>query len=183
LEETGSFSQDEDDAKNSHVYIEYGHFKRLFCIICFLFVIFAGVFFIYVSTYISILFGVILIFVSLVNIIDIAFFKALIMDESCLGKEWYFFGKQKISLSNLSARCTNRLWEGLIIFRDKNRSRLQMFYMNFETFPSKDRGYERIKEALIKNGIIKGDEVCWNQKGVKKQKWWQKAFARIKSKK
>jgi hypothetical protein len=121
--------------------------------------------------------------VSIINIIDISFFRVLIIDGDYLIKEWYLFGRKSIKLSSLKASSIDRLWKGSIVFGDKNKSVLQTFYMNFETFPCEDRGYDHIKKALIRNGVINEDEACWSNSRIKEKNIWQKIFTIVRAKK
>lgn len=163
----------DNNTKNSSVYIaKYDHhLRRLFFILHCLLLLSAGIFCVYINLVITILLGIFLILAVMVNIIDVLFFKVLIIDDDCLTKEWYLFGKRSIKLSNLRARATNKLYENSITFSDKNKNILQNFYMTFETFLTKDNGYERIREILIKNSVIKGDDMHWNKKKNVKQKF------------
>jgi hypothetical protein len=167
---------------NNVCVVKYGYVKRLFSIGCFLLVCLSGTFFMFVNEVVIILFGMALILISLINIIDILFFKVLTIDSDYLTKEWYLFGKRTIKMSNLIAKARDRLWSGSIMFGDKDGSILRTFYMNFETFPAKDNGCERIKEVLIKNDVIKEDDIHWDKDGVKKRKMWCRIFAAIKNK-
>lgn len=167
-------------AKNSVYVFQYSHIKRLFAVICFLLMIFAGSFFIFVNTTAMTIFGTLLILAALVNTVDILFFKVLTIDSEHLTKEWYLFGSRSIKTSNLTAISTKKLWEGSIIFCDKTRYRVQTFYMNFETFPANDKAYERMREALRANGVISGDEACWNSYSTQQKSIWRRVIKRIK---
>jgi hypothetical protein len=167
-------------SSENNIYIfRYSAAKRLFALVCFIFISFIGVFFIVVFTWLTVIFGVALMVAVLINIIDVAFFKSLSIDGEALCKEWYFFGKKSIKTADLTAVSTKKLWEGSIIFRDKNRYGFQRFYMNFETFPTQNRAYEQVKSALIEYGVISGDEQCWNRKKMSKRALIKKFFAKI----
>jgi hypothetical protein len=154
----------------------------LFSLVCFICVAAVGVYCIVIWTWFTAIFGVALVAAALINIIDIAFFKSLSIDSEVLCKEWYFFGKKSIKIADLTAISTKKLWEGSIVFRDKNISSIQRFYMNFETFPTKNRAYEQVKSALVEHGVINGDEPCWNRKKTGKKAFIKKFFAKINSK-
>jgi hypothetical protein len=168
--------------ENNTYIFRYSNIKRLFSLVCFIFVGFIGVFFIVVFTWLTVIFGVALVVAVLINIIDIAFFKSLSIDSEALCKEWYVFGKKSIKTADLTAASTKKLWEGSIIFRDKNRYGFQRFYMNFETFPTQNKAYGEVKSALIEHGVISGDEPCWNRKKISKRALIKKFFAKINSK-
>lgn len=151
------------ELENDFLYIfKYSDGKRFIVILAFLFMFIMGLFFILIGNWFTIFFGSILIFVSLLNAIDICFFKALIINDNFLIKEWYLFGKRSIKISNLSAVVAKRLWSGTIFFREKNDAVIGGFLMNFEVFPIGNSGFKQIKKILIEKQVIKGDENEWN---------------------
>lgn len=147
---------------NEEIRFEYNNLKRVFITMAFLMMIILGFFLLMIENWFAVLFGILLIVIGLLSVLDILFFKVLRFYDNYFIKEWFIFGKKKIEFDNLEASAVKRVWTGTIIFRDKRKNSFSQFFMNFETFPIGNDGFREIRKILIDKKVIKGDENGWN---------------------
>jgi len=150
------YEQDEE------IIFKYDNFKRSIILLAYLGMIGFGFFLISLYHLFAIIFGYLLIIVGLFYFIDIFFLKYLIISNKCITKEWFLFGRIRIKNKDLIVSVSKRIWTGQIFFKNKNRSYFYNRLMIFEVFPIGNKGFKEIKEILIKEQIIKGDEYEWN---------------------
>jgi hypothetical protein len=141
---------------------EYNNLKRIFISIAFSIIIILGLFFVFIENWFAALFGLLLIIIGFISMLDIIFFKVLIFYDEYLIKEWFVFGKKKIKFDNLEVSTSKRVLTGAIFFRDKRKNYFTQFFMNFEIFPIGNKGFREIRQILINKNIISGDENGWN---------------------
>ncbi|PHQ64675.1 MAG: hypothetical protein COB99_08365 [Sulfurimonas sp.] len=159
MEEKKIYSHTKYEKENFFIYDDL---KRIFISIVFSIIIIFGLFLVFIENWFVVLFGVLLIIIGLLSMLDILFFKMLSFYDKYLIKEWFVFGKKKIEFDNLEAGAVKRVWTGTIIFRDKRKNSFFQFFMNFETFPIGNDGFREIRKILIDKKVIKGDENGWN---------------------
>ena len=146
---------------NEKIVFEYNNFKRVLLVLVYIFVILLGFFFILIDNWFARVVGILFVFYSLVSVIDMLFFKALIFTEDSVIKKWYFLGSKKINFQNLEVTANKRIWTGIVFFRDKSKSFFSRQVMQLEIFPIGNEGFKKIRKILINKKIIKGDENGW----------------------
>ena len=93
--------------------------------------------------------------------IDTLLFQELIVTKNEIIKRW-LIGHIEIKCSDLKVSLSKRLFTGEIIFIDTSKIFLHSRLMIIETFLFSNDDLKKIKEKLISNKIIKGDEYEWN---------------------
>ena len=93
--------------------------------------------------------------------IDTLLFQELIVTKNELIKRW-LIGHIEIKCSDLKVSLSKRLFTGEIMFIDTSKIFLHSRLMIIETFLFSNDDLKKIKEKLISNKIIKGDEYEWN---------------------
>ena len=93
--------------------------------------------------------------------IDTLLFQELIVTKNEIIKRW-FIGHIEIKCSDLKVSLSKRLFTGEIMFIDTSKIFLHSRLMIIETFLFSNDDLKKIKEKLISNKIIKGDEYEWN---------------------
>ena len=93
--------------------------------------------------------------------IDTLLFQELIVTKNEIIKRW-LIGHIEIKCSDLKVSLSKRLFTGEIIFIDTSKIFLHSRLMIIETFLFSNDDLKKIKEKLILNKIIKGDEYEWN---------------------
>lgn len=93
--------------------------------------------------------------------IDTLLFQELIVTKNEIIKRW-FIGHIEIKCSDLKVSLSKRLFTGKIMFIDTSKIFLHSRLMIIETFLFSNDDLKKIKEKLISNKIIKGDEYEWN---------------------
>ena len=93
--------------------------------------------------------------------IDTLLFQELIVTKNEIIKRW-FIGHIEIKCSDLKVSLSKRLFTGEIIFIDTSKIFLHSRLMIIETFLFSNDDLKKIKEKLMSNKIIKGDEYEWN---------------------
>ena len=93
--------------------------------------------------------------------IDTLLFQELIVTKNEIIKRW-LIGHIEIKCSDLKVSLSKRLFTGEIMFIDTSKTFLHSRLMIIETFLFSNDDLKKIKEKLISNKIIKGDEYEWN---------------------
>ena len=93
--------------------------------------------------------------------IDTLLFQELIVTKNEIIKRW-LIGHIEIKCSDLKVSLSKRLFTGEIMFIDTSKIFLHSRLMIIETFLFSNDDLKKIKEKLILNKIIKGDEYEWN---------------------
>ena len=93
--------------------------------------------------------------------IDTLLFQELIVTKNEIIKRW-LIGHIEIKCSDLKVSLSKRLFTGKIMFIDTSKIFLHSRLMIIETFLFSNDDLKKIKEKLISNKIIKGDEYEWN---------------------
>ena len=93
--------------------------------------------------------------------IDTLLFQELIVTKNEIIKRW-LIGHIEIKCSDLKVSLSTRLFTGKIMFIDTSKISLHSRLMIIETFLFSNDDLKKIKEKLISNKIIKGDEYEWN---------------------
>ena len=93
--------------------------------------------------------------------IDTLLFQELIVTKNEIIKRW-LIGHIEIKCSDLKVSLSKRLFTGEIMFIDTSKIFLHSRLMIIETFLFSNDALKKIKEKLISNKIIKGDEYEWN---------------------
>ena len=93
--------------------------------------------------------------------IDTLLFQELIVTKNEMIKRW-LIGHIEIKCSDLKVSLSKRLFTGEIMFIDTSKIFLHSRLMIIETFLFSNDDLKKIKEKLISNKIIKGDEYEWN---------------------
>lgn len=93
--------------------------------------------------------------------IDTLLFQELIVTKNEIIKRW-LIGHIEIKFSDLKVSLSKRLFTGKIMFIDTSKIFLHSRLMIIETFLFSNDDLKKIKEKLISNKIIKGDEYEWN---------------------
>lgn len=93
--------------------------------------------------------------------IDTLLFQELIVTKNEIIKRW-LIGHIEIKCSDLKVSLSKRLFTGEIMFIDTSKIFLHSRLMIIETFLFSNDDLKKIKEKLISNKIIKGDEYEWN---------------------
>lgn len=93
--------------------------------------------------------------------IDTLLFQELIVTKNEIIKRW-FIGHIEIKCSDLKVSLSKRLFTGKIMFIDTSKIFLHSRLMIIETFLFSNDDLKKIKEKLMSNKIIKGDEYEWN---------------------
>ncbi|MCI7022995.1 MAG: hypothetical protein MR964_01995 [Campylobacter sp.] len=93
--------------------------------------------------------------------IDTLLFQELIVTKNEIIKRW-LIGHIEIKCSDLKVSLSKRLFTGEIMFIDTSKIFLHSRLMIIETFLFSKDDLKKIKEKLISNKIIKGDEYEWN---------------------
>jgi hypothetical protein len=141
---------------------EYDNFKRLVFVLFYSFSIFIGLFLLLVPNWFANIFGWILVIITVIDTINILFFKSLEFHDDFLVKRWFIFGDKQIKYEYLKVGASKRIWSGTISFSDKHKSYFLNFLMSFETFPIGNNGFRKIRDILIEKKVIHGDEHDWN---------------------
>ena len=132
-------------------------------IILFVYSLFVFIFlFLSISTsgLITLLFSTLFVIVLFI-FIDTLLFQELIVTKNEIIKRW-LIGHIEIKCSDLKVSLSKRLFTGEIIFIDTSKIFLHSRLMIIETFLFSNDDLKKIKEKLISNKIIKGDEYEWN---------------------
>ena len=132
-------------------------------IILFVYSLFVFIFlFLSISTsgLISLLFCTLFVIVLFI-FIDTLLFQELIVTKNEIIKRW-LIGHIEIKCSDLKVSLSKRLFTGKIMFIDTSKIFLHSRLMIIETFLFSNDDLKKIKEKLISNKIIKGDEYEWN---------------------
>ena len=132
-------------------------------IILFVYSLFVFIFlFLSISTsgLITLLFSTLFVIVLFI-FIDTLLFQELIVTKNEIIKRW-LIGHIEIKCSDLKASLSKRLFTGEIMFIDTSKIFLHSRLMIIETFLFSNDDLKKIKEKLISNKIIKGDEYEWN---------------------
>ena len=93
--------------------------------------------------------------------IDTLLFQELIVTKNEIIKRW-LIGHIEIKCSDLKVSLSKRLFTGKIMFIDTSKIFLHSRLMIIETFLFSNDDLKKIKEKLMSNKIIKGDEYEWN---------------------
>ena len=93
--------------------------------------------------------------------IDTLLFQEIIVTKNEIIKRW-LIGHIEIKCSDLKVSLSKRLFTGKIMFIDTSKIFLHSRLMIIETFLFSNDDLKKIKEKLISNKIIKGDEYEWN---------------------
>ena len=93
--------------------------------------------------------------------IDTLLFQELIVTKNEIIKRW-LIGHIEIKCSDLKVSLSKRLFTGEIMFIDTSKIFLHSRLMIIETFLFSNDDLKKIKEKLMSNKIIKGDEYEWN---------------------
>lgn len=93
--------------------------------------------------------------------IDTLLFQELIVTKNEIIKRW-LIGHIEIKCSDLKVSLSKRLFTGKIMFIGTSKIFLHSRLMIIETFLFSNDDLKKIKEKLISNKIIKGDEYEWN---------------------
>ena len=93
--------------------------------------------------------------------IDTLLFQELIVTKNEIIKRW-LIGHIEIKCSDLKVSLSKRLFTGKIMFIDTSKIFLHSRLMIIETFLFSNDDLKKIKEKLILNKIIKGDEYEWH---------------------
>ena len=93
--------------------------------------------------------------------IDTLLFQELIVTKNEIIKRW-LIGHIEIKCSDLKVSLSKRLFTGKIMFIDTSKIFLHSRLMIIETFLFSNDDLKKIKEKLISNKIIKGDEYEWS---------------------
>ena len=93
--------------------------------------------------------------------IDTLLFQELIVTKNEIIKRW-LIGHIEIKCSDLKVSLSKRLFTGEIMFIDTSKIFLHSRLMIIETFLFSNDDLKKIKEKLISNKIIKGEEYEWN---------------------
>ena len=93
--------------------------------------------------------------------IDTLLFQELIVTKNEIIKRW-LIGHIEIKCSGLKVSLSKRLFTGEIMFIDTSKIFLHSRLMIIETFLFSNDDLKKIKEKLMSNKIIKGDEYEWN---------------------
>lgn len=150
------------DKSKEEIRFEYDNLKRIIFGMVYLMMIVLGLFLVLIENWFAVIFGSLAVYMGTFRLLDIMFFKALIIDKNFLVKEWFVFGSKSIPTKDLKVTVAKRVWSGQIFFMAKNSSFFQNILMSFETFPIGNEGFRAIREILIKKNVIKGDEHEWN---------------------
>ena len=132
-------------------------------IILFVYSLFVFIFlFLSISTsgLIALLFSTLFVIVLFI-FIDTLLFQELIVTKNEIIKRW-LIGHIEIKCSDLKVSLSKRLFTGKIMFIDTSKIFLHSRLMIIETFLFSNDDLKKIKEKLISNKIIKGDEYEWN---------------------
>ena len=132
-------------------------------IILFVYSLFVFIFlFLSISTsgFITLLFCTLFVIVLFI-FIDTLLFQELIVTKNEIIKRW-LIGHIEIKCSDLKVSLSKRLFTGEIMFIDTSKIFLHSRLMIIETFLFSNDDLKKIKEKLISNKIIKGDEYEWN---------------------
>ena len=132
-------------------------------IILFVYSLFVFIFlFLSISTsgLIALLFSTLFVIVLFI-FIDTLLFQELIVTKNEIIKRW-LIGHIEIKCSDLKVSLSKRLFTGEIMFIDTSKIFLHSRLMIIETFLFSNDDLKKIKEKLISNKIIKGDEYEWN---------------------
>ena len=132
-------------------------------IILFVYSLFVFIFlFLSISTsgLITLLFSTLFVIVLFI-FIDTLLFQELIVTKNEIIKRW-LIGHIEIKCSDLKVSLSKRLFTGKIMFIDTSKIFLHSRLMIIETFLFSNDDLKKIKEKLISNKIIKGDEYEWN---------------------
>ena len=132
-------------------------------IILFVYSLFVFIFlFLSISTsgLITLLFSTLFVIVLFI-FIDTLLFQELIVTKNEIIKRW-LIGHIEIKCSDLKVSLSKRLFTGEIMFIDTSKIFLHSRLMIIETFLFSNDDLKKIKEKLISNKIIKGDEYEWN---------------------
>lgn len=146
---------------NEKIVFVYDNFKRFLILLIHIFIILLGVSLVSIGHWFTVCFGILLIVVFLEAIINIVFFKSLVLDSDYVIKNSYFFGSKKINFQNLEVAANKRVWTGTVFFRDKSKSFFSRQVIQLEIFPIGNEGFKKIRKILINKKIIKGDENGW----------------------
>ena len=132
-------------------------------IILFVYSLFVFIFlFLSISTsgLITLLFSTLFVIVLFI-FIDTLLFQELIVTKNEIIKRW-LIGHIEIKCSDLKVSLSKRLFTGEIMFIDTSKIFLHSRLMIIETFLFSNDDLKKIKEKLMSNKIIKGDEYEWN---------------------
>nr|WP_321427198.1 hypothetical protein [uncultured Campylobacter sp.] len=102
-----------------------------------------------------------LFFIVFFIFIDTLLFQELIVTKNEIIKRW-LIGHIEIKCSDLKVSLSKRLFTGEIMFIDTSKIFLHSRLMIIETFLFSNDDLKKIKEKLMSNKIIKGDEYEWN---------------------
>lgn len=150
------------EKSEGEIRFEYDDLKRLIFGMVYLMMIVLGLFLVFIENWFAVICGGLAVVVGTFRLMDIMFFKVLVIDKNFLVKEWFVFGSKSIVIKDLKATATKRVWGGQIFFMTKNSSFFENILMSFETFPIGNEGFRAIKEILIEKNVIRGDEHEWN---------------------
>ncbi len=104
--------------------------------------------------------GSIVIIYAIYSFIDILLFKRLKINSDNLIKEWHINTKICISLDELVVSKTNLSIGGIIDFKT-SRNNFISFLTKVYILPLGIENVKKLKEILIKNKVLKGDEYEW----------------------
>lgn len=146
------------------VIYRYSLYKKILATAIYLVIVLCGIFCIQINILITIFVGIVILVAAIVHIIDILFFKSIIINDTNLIKNWYLIGSKKIALPNLYAYNQNKIWKGFITFHSKDGGFIKDFGINMESFLLKNANLEDVRNTLISKGIITGEEKSWTIK-------------------
>lgn len=123
---------------------------------------FIGYFYTLQEHILAIVFGYLVLVLGILYSFNILLFKSLIISNSSITKEWLFFGKRKIYISDLTISSAKRICFGQVHFKDKNLFYIFNYSTVIEIFPFGNNKFKEIKNALIENKAIESDDYNWN---------------------
>jgi len=149
--------------REKSVYIfMYDDGKRVLSALAFLTMIILGLGFMCLNQWVTLIFGGLVVVVGICKFVDACFFKRIIINKTHITKEWLYFGKRSIKLSNLQVGVVKGLGSGTIFFHQKDSIGLNRIPIQLEVLPIGNTGFNLIRKILIQKGIITGDELSWN---------------------
>lgn len=145
--------------------IEYSFVRKILVLFFRLIAFGLGISFILIDNVYVQIFGFFSILYGVIGFFRNIFFKKMIFYDEYIETRWNVLGwrvVKNIMYSKVSVMKINGILGGSISFLEKKNNWQTMFFFTIDLLPLSKDQIENIKNILIKNNVIKGDEYVWS---------------------
>ncbi len=145
--------------------IEYKFLKKILVLFFRLVAFGLGIGLIFIDNVYAQVFGSFIVTYGIIGFFRSIFFKKMIFYDEYIEAQWNVLGWRVVKntmYSKVSVMKINGILGGSISFLEKKNNWQTMFFFTIDLLPLSKNQIENIKNILIKNNVIKGDEYVWS---------------------